>query len=242
MTSVELSIIVPAFNEENSLAPLLEQLLALHFPGSINYEIIVIDDASTDRTPNVIDGFIRFGIKAIRMEKNSGKGAAVSVGISKASGKFCIVQDADLEYDPSEIPQMLEIAHKFAGFAVYGSRVLGAKQRKGFFGAISYWPGQALSSWAFNIVLSVWVYLLRRIWITDTLTGYKLYPMEIFHNWSTSTKGFETDHEITSQILNSNRRIIEVPVSYTPRTKKEGKKIKAVDGLIAFRTFWIFRK
>jgi dolichol-phosphate mannosyltransferase len=242
MKHVELSIVIPAFNEENSLPPLLEKLLALQFPRKTDYEIIVVDDASTDLTYNVVEGFSHLGVKIYRLEKNSGKGAAVSAGIAMALGKFCIVQDADLEYDPDDIPGLLGAAQEFAGVTVYGSRVLGAKKKKGILGVIAYCPGQALSSWAFNIVLSAWVYALRRIWITDTLTGYKLYPMEIFDNWSATTKGFETDHEITSRILNRNGRILEIPISYTPRTKKEGKKIRAVDGLIALRTFWIFRK
>jgi hypothetical protein len=91
-------------------------------------------------------------------------------------------------------------------------------------------------------MLTGWIFIVRRVWITDSLTGYKLYPSDLFKSWKPITCGFETDHEITSRILNQEHRILELPIDYAPRSKQEGKKIRARDGVIALRTIWVYRK
>lgn len=240
--SIDLSIVIPAFNEEKSLPKLLEKLITLDFGDEVEYEIIVVDDASTDKSQESVQSFLENGIKFHRLPVNSGKGAAVRKGVSLSLGRYIIVQDADLEYFPNDIPKLLRAAIAAPGATVYGSRVLGAQSLSGFYGVARLWPKQSLPSWLFNILLTFWLFMIKKVWITDTLTGYKLYPREIFQEWSPTTNGFETDHEITSKILNDKRKIIEVPIDYSPRSKLEGKKIRAIDGYIALRTFWTFRK
>lgn len=242
MKPIELSIIIPAFNEEKSLPQLLEKLINLEYQESTTWEIIIVDDASTDSTAKIARKYLKSNIRFHQLEFNSGKGAAVQAGMRLAVGSHYIIQDADLEYFPNDIPFLYLCAKKNPGATIYGSRVLGAKQLQGFRGMILLWPKQALSSWLFNFFLTLWLFCIQKVWITDTLTGYKLYPSDIFASWFPKTLGFETDHEITSHILNENRNILEVPIKYEPRSKIEGKKIRAIDGYKALRAFWVFRK
>ena len=241
MNDVDLTVIIPAYNEEKSLPILLKQLLNLKLTFEPSMEIIVIDDASTDRTKSVTLDFINDNLKCYSLEKNSGKGAAVKFGIKCAKGSYLIIQDADLEYSPSDIPIIYKAAKDNNGAVIYGSRVAGAKQLKGLRKVLRLWPRQALSSWLFNFVLTTWVFALHRLIIRDTLTGYKMYQKSLFDNWQPITNGFETDHEITSYIIQQDKKIIEVPISYHPRSKAEGKKIKMSDGISAIKTFWRYR-
>jgi dolichol-phosphate mannosyltransferase len=241
MSGIELSIIVPAFNEEKFLPQLLKRLIGLEFSEPLSYEIIVIDDASTDRTSEIFSNTSDSRVIYHRLERNSGKGAAVKEGIRLARGRLLVIQDADLEYYPNDIPALVQNALDNPGAIVYGSRVLGAKRLRGIHGFIRLWPKQSLSSYVFNFLLSFWIFCVKRKWITDSLTGYKIYPEEIFENWTPITNGFEMDHEITLQILNHGRKILENPISYAPRSKLEGKKIRPIDGLIAIKTVWKFR-
>ena len=242
MSAIDLSIIIPAYNEEKFLPSLLKSLTDLQFVEPIKYEIIVIDDASTDGTSDLLNRHSYSSVLLHRLEVNSGKGAAVKKGISLATGRYLIIQDADLEYFPSDIPALLESAKRNPGASIYGSRVLGAKNLQGINGLIRLWPKQSIASFFFNYLLSVLIFILQKLWLTDSLTGYKLYPQDIFNNWAPLTNGFEMDHEITSRILTGKREIIEIPIKYAPRTKSDGKKIRAIDGLIALKTFWHFRK
>lgn len=242
MEAKDLSVLIPAYNEEKSLPILLDKLQKLEFSKPINFEVIVIDDASTDKTFQTTLPYKDKGVTVIRLTKNSGKGAAVRTGISRATGRHLIIQDADLEYFPSDIPKLLDAAMENPGSAIFGSRVLGAKDLGGLRGVIRLWPKQSMLSWIFNYILSCWLFFIRGCWFTDLLTGYKLYPAELFRDWLPETSGFETDHEITCQLLNSKKEIFEVPIQYLPRSKIEGKKIGAQDGFIALKTFWRYRK
>ena len=242
MSNYDLSIIIPAYNEANSIAQLLRKIGSLKFEDPLSFEIIIVDDASTDNTCESVSPFLSENVTLHKLEKNSGKGAAVKSGFRLARGRFFLVQDADLEYSPDDIPRMLDIALQNINATVYGSRQKGAKSLEGLRGVLKIWPKQAISSWLFNYILSFWVLTLRKVWISDTLTGYKLYPASIFEDWLPTTSGFETDHEITSRILNLNKKIIEVPIAYWPRSRIEGKKIRGIDGYLAIKTFWCFRK
>jgi hypothetical protein len=122
--------------------------------------------------------------------------------------------------------------------SIYGSRVLGQIRSSGWTGRH---PAQSLGPWLAGVILSVWTFLLYRHWISDTLTAYKLYPAQILKAMKLETSGFETDHEITAKLIRGGLKIVEVPISYHPRSAEEGKKIKPRDGFIAVWTLLKFR-
>jgi dolichol-phosphate mannosyltransferase len=233
-----LSIVIPAYNEEAFIGKLLEVLLALDLSSTgFTKEIIVVNDGSKDRTADIIASYP----VTLVNQQNAGKGAAVQRGIREASGEFVIVQDADLEYDPADyVPMLLAIRDRGAE-CVYGSRVLGQIRRKGW----GLTPGRheeaGFGPWLAGVVLSCWTCLLYQTWISDTLTAYKIYPRSVFSWMQVKTRGFETDHEITAKLIRRGLLIVEVPISYRPRSVAEGKKIKASDGLIAIWTLLRFR-
>lgn len=234
------SIIIPAYNEEAFIATLLERIIAVptHSIG-FKMEIIVVDDGSTDATSAKVNNFP--SIRLIR-QANQGKGAAVQRGVREATGDYILIQDADLEYNPSDYMQMLSVLNNHSNAVVYGSRTKGVIRDHGW-----CWPfpgkkpGQSIGPWIMNIVLSVVTLSLYRIWVTDMLTGYKIYPHGFLSSIQVKTTGFETDHELSSKLLKKNYNLFEVPVSYLPRTKEEGKKIKPSDGIKAIWCLIKFR-
>lgn len=200
-----------------------------------------MDDGSEDQTAQIAS---QFNIKYVYQE-NAGKGAAVQNGIKHSTGDFILIQDADLEYDISDISKMIDrllASEEPSNTAVYGSRVLrtrtnGTLSRV----ALRPVPGQSIGPWIANLALSCWAFLLYGEWISDTLTGYKLYPKRFFDENHIISSGFEADHEITAKLIRGGYAIVETPASYNPRSKTEGKKISAMDGLIAIRVFWVER-
>jgi dolichol-phosphate mannosyltransferase len=232
------SIVIPAYNEEAFIGTLLQRVLSVP-TESIGFakEIIVVDDGSKDRTSEVVR---RFPSVKLIVQQNQGKGKAVQHGLKEAAGDYILVQDADLEYSPEDyIPMLSALAAK--GGVVYGSRWLGQLREHGWSLTPGRHPQQSFGPWLANILLTLWTFLLYGRWITDTLTGYKIYPREFFSRVSIVTKGFETDHEITAKLLRAGIKIHEVPVSFFPRSIAEGKKIRARDGLIAVGTLLRFR-
>lgn len=235
-----LSIVVPAYNEERYIKQLLERIFAVPTEEiGFDKEVIVVDDGSTDATAEIAKHFA--SVKLIQ-QKNAGKGNAVRAGIRHATGDFILVQDADLEYDPSDYVSLLSAAQLSPPNCVYGSRPWGIIQRRGW-----RWPlpgkheNQGVGPWVMNLVLMVLTFLLYGRVISDMLTAYKLYPARIVQAFRTITNGFETDHELTARLIRSNVAIVEVPISYSPRTAEEGKKIRAIDGMIAVWTLLRFR-
>lgn len=234
----KLSIVIPAYNESRFIDRLLSIIEDIDTSQvGFSKEIIVVDDGSTDKTAEIAE--THRGVLVLR-QQNQGKGSAVSRGIRSASGDFILIQDADLEYDPNDYLVMLR-ALKNDCNVVYGSRFLGQLGKAGHVGLPGRHPKQYLSSWIAGIVLSIWTFILYGIWLTDTLTAYKIYPSDFIKAIDIKTKGFETDHEITSKIARKGLKIREVPISYFPRTVEDGKKIKAIDGIIAMWTLLRFR-
>ena len=225
-----LSIVIPAYNEERFIGALLEQIAAVDLePLGVRKEVIVIDDHSADRTPQIAAGFDWVLMR--RLERNSGKGQAVRAGIALATGDLLIIQDADLEYDPQDYVPMLTALLDGRGDIVYGSRYLrGGRHANQTWGA--YLGGRSLS-----VVARVFT----GTWLTDTVTALKLFPREVITSLALTTSGFELDHEITAKLVAGGYRIVEVPVSYAPRSKKEGKKIGLRDWFIGTRTYFRFR-
>ena len=176
---MKLTIVVPMYNEERFIRKMLDALIAALQDHEWEIEILVVDDGSTDLSCMEVRSIQSSRIRLLEMPTNSGKGAAVRFGISHASGDLVIVQDADLEYDPRDIPKMLKIyeKHDYQTCAVYGSRILGAKKYlSGWRSRIGLWHGQGLPQRGFNLSLSLFYLLLTRKWISDLLTGYKIYP------------------------------------------------------------------
>jgi glycosyltransferase involved in cell wall biosynthesis len=226
-----LSIVIPAYNEERFIATLLQQIRDLDLAAlGFTKEVIVVDDCSTDRTAEIVAEMP--DVRLIRQRPNAGKGRAVRAGIAAATGELLIIQDADLEYDPRDYVPMLQALRDGRADVVYGSRYLG-RGRHANQSLAAYLGGRSLSliAWAFTGAS-----------LTDTVTAYKLFRREDIAALTLETSGFELDHELTSSMLARGKRIVEVPISYAPRSRDEGKKIGPRDWFIAVRTFWRYRK
>ena len=233
------SIVIPAYNEEAFIGLLLKKLSGVDTESAgFDKEIVVVNDGSRDRTAEIVSN--KPGVRLINQE-NRGKGAAVQRGVQEATGDFVLVQDADLEYEPADIPAMLTALGHATDVAVYGSRILGVKDRQGLTLFPGLAPGQRLGPWVANRTLTILTFILYGRWITDLLTGYKIYPTAFLRSIKVKTAGFETDHELSAKLMRAGYSIREVPAQYRPRSIAEGKKIGPLDGLIAVWTLLRFR-
>lgn len=226
---MKVSIIVPCYNEEKTVGEVIKRLLAVPF-GKWNTEIIVVNDGSTDGTTSVLDD-VPSGVKVINLLKNSGKGSAVNAALKVATGDFAIIQDADLECNPEEIPLLLAALGDTTSdekIAVIGSRELQKQDNKGL-------PLSRLGS----LTITKLINILYGTSLTDTLMGYKLFPKSTFGYFKAG--GFESEMLFLSHLLKDGYRIVEVPVSYNPREEEEGKKIRYRDGIKIIIRVLIFR-
>jgi len=222
---MKLTVIIPAYNEKNTIQEIVRRVQATKLVD----EIIIVDDGSTDGTRALIapmDG--QDNVKVIFHEKNQGKGAAVSTGISAASGDVLMIQDADLEYDPREYPNLMKPIEEGLADVVYGSRFLGAPHR-----AILFWNMVA------NKLLTLMTNILYNNILTDMETGYKVFKREVVADMKIHAKRFDFEPEFTAKILKKNVRLFEVPITFNPRDYSEGKKIKMKD---AFEAVWTLLK
>ena len=214
-----LSVVVPAYNEESTVATILEQLLDLDCVK----EIIVVDDGSQDKTCEIVRGIGSPLVRLIEMESNQGKTAAVRRGLEEVSGDVTIIQDADLEYDPAEIPAVIEPILKGRADVVYGSRFLVRKASR----VLYFYHFLA------NKGLTFTSNLFTNLNMTDIETCYKAFRTPVIKTMSFTSKGFGMEVEITALISKTRARVFEVPISYYGRTYEEGKKIGYKDGLWA---------
>ena len=229
-----LTIIIPAYNEENTINSILERIKRVELIQNLKKEIIIIDDFSTDSTYQKILNYkeknLELNIKILKHTFNKGKGAAINYGIQKAKGNFIIIQDADLEYDPNEYNLLLKPI--LSGFAdvVYGSRFIGGKSHRVLF----FWHSIG------NKFLTFVSNMFTNLNLTDMETCYKLFRSEIIKNIKIKEKRFGFEPEITAKISKIPKiRIYEVGISYYGRTYDEGKKINWKDG---FRAIWCIVK
>jgi glycosyltransferase involved in cell wall biosynthesis len=224
--SIQVSIIVPLYNEQEFVATLLERVIAAPLPLNYAREIIVVDDASTDDSvAAVLDVALRFPevIRLIRSLKNRGKGAAVRRGIEEARGEFCIIQDADLEYNPKEYPQLLQPLVDGVADVVYGSRFASGARRR-----VLYYSHAVA-----NRMLTGLCNAACGLNLTDMETGYKAFRSSLLKSIPLRSNHFGFEPEITIKIAKRQARVYEVPISYEGRTYAEGKKIGLIDALQA---------
>lgn len=212
----KLSIIVPAYNEAHTIGTVLDALTATSLPHW-SKEIIVVNDGSTDGTEEALAPY-RQSITYVAHPVNRGKGAAVRTATALATGDAVIIQDADLEYDPADIPALLAALDGDIR-AVYGSR----RQR--------IWRSECPHYVAGVKLLTTLANTCFKSRLSDIYTGYKLVRADILKELDLASTGFEYEMEITARLLKAGYRIAEVPISYTPRDFREGKKIRPRDGL-----------
>lgn len=216
-----MSVVVPCFNEEATITDVLKRIRSAPL-GDV--EIIVVDDGSTDGTVEKLKTSAAglFDVLVVH-EKNRGKGEALKSGFTKASKDLVIVQDADLEYDPNDIPALIEPIAKGLADVVYGSRFIGGNARRVLF----FWHSLG------NKFLTVFSNMFTNLNLTDMETCYKLFRREIIQSLELREKRFGFEPEVTARLAAQDIRIYEVGISYSGRTYAEGKKIGWKDGVRA---------
>ncbi|WP_286008325.1 glycosyltransferase family 2 protein [Barnesiella viscericola] len=233
-TSHTLSIIIPAYNEEKTIAELLQRVLDADLGEGIGRELIVVNDCSTDSTGRIVEAFIATHpdapITYLKHDRNQGKGMAVRTGIQAVTGDYVVMQDADLELDPNDFAKMLP--HLLSGQyqVVYGSRFLVEENSHTY---VSYQMGGKF--------LSIMTNLLYGQHITDEPTCYKMFETRLLKSIPLDCKGFEFCPEVTAKVSRLGHKIKEVPIRYYPRSIEEGKKLRLKDGLQAIVTLLKYR-
>lgn len=221
----DVTILVPALNEEDTIGEVVERLLKL----PISKQIIVIDDGSSDRTPEILKGYEN-RILILTNPSRTGKGAAIRKALPSAIGRAVIIQDADLEYAPEQIPALVQPIVEGKQSAVYGTRFA-----KGF-------PkGMAFANKLVNLLLAWSVRLLFWRRITDEATCYKAFRRDLLLKMNLQCNRFEFCPEVTAKTFRLGERILEVPIAYEPRSKIAGKKIRWTDAPEAFWTLLKWR-
>ncbi|MEM9411375.1 MAG: glycosyltransferase family 2 protein [Planctomycetota bacterium] len=227
--SMLLSVVIPVYNEENSIRELIDQVLNV----AIRKEIVLVDDGSSDRSAQMIEEFVkshscdRNEIRFIKHKKNRGKGAAITTGFKSVRGDIVIIQDADLEYDPSEYPSLLKPIIEQKADVVYGSRFLGDHPHR----VLDYW--HYLGNKFFTTMSNCFTNLN----LTDMETCYKVFRRDVIDTIAPQLQQerFGIEPEITARIARHNYRVFELSISYSGRSYAEGKKIGLKDG---FNALW----
>lgn len=221
---MKLSIIMPVYNEEKTLRKILDSVRNAPLPDEIdNFSIIIVDDGSTDNTRDILKDIKEDSVDIFFHGKNQGKGAALRTGIQKADGDIIIIQDADLEYDPIEYPNLLNPIIQGKADVVYGSRFQGHGPHR----VVYYWHRMG------NSFLTIVSNMFTNINLTDMETCYKVFRSEIIKSIDIKENRFGFEPEITAKVAKKKCRIYEVGISYYGRTYEEGKKINWKDGVKA---------
>ena len=221
-----LTIVMPVYNEAATLRTALERLLAVDMP--LPSEVVIVDDGSTDGCTDLIADLVDDErVRLIRQVPNQGKGAALVRGFDEATGDLLTILDADLEYDPADIPVLCEPAVAGEARVVYGARSYGGHA------AYSFWFVLG------NKLVALWASMLFDAWITDVETCLKLAPTELWREVGITSSGFGIEAELTGKLLARGERIFEVPITYRARGREEGKKIQWTDGVEAL---WILTR
>ena len=216
------SFIVPAYNEAATLGEVLRRVEAL----DLDKQIVVVDDGSTDDTPRLLEEWSgRNGFHVIRQE-NHGKGAAIRAAIPHLDGDIAVIQDADMEYDPNEVPELIEPIRRGAADVVFGSRLSGGRPQRAYL----FWHLVG------NRFLSLLTNVLYNTTLSDMETGYKAFRTDVLLSLKLTENHFGIEPEITAQVCKAKLRIYEIPIAYYGRTYEEGKNITWRDG---FRAVWV---
>lgn len=221
---MRLSVVMPVYNERNSIAKIIERVLRL----DLDKELIVVDDGSTDGTREVLEELSNGsgalgsnGFRVIAHDRNRGKGAAVRTGIAAADGDVLVIQDADLEYCPEEIPMLIKPILDGWADVVYGSRFLGTHR--------------VFKIWHYlgNKFLTFIANLFYDTMLTDMETCYKAFRTRVVRDLELKSDGFDIEPELTAKVFKKKLRIYEMPITYHGRDFEEGKKITPLDGIPA---------
>ena len=217
------SFLIPAFNEARTIAEVIDRVSQLPFEK----QLIVIDDGSTDETPAILERLSegRDDMVVIRQE-NRGKGAAIRAGIPRIEGEIVVIQDADMEYDPAEVPSLIDPIVQGHADVVYGSRLAGGRPQRAYL----FWHLLG------NRFLSLFTGILYNTTLSDMETGYKAFRSDVLRSLDLRENDFAIEPEITGRICKLHLRIYELPISYYGRTYAEGKKITWRDG---FKAVWV---
>ncbi len=220
----KLSIITCAYNERQSILPVLERIRAAKL-GAWEKEMIIVDNCSTDGTRELLQHINWPEARVIFQPRNMGKGTSIRTGFAQATGDYGVIQDADLEYDPEELPLFLKAVDETGAQVVFGSRTLGGRA---IYRYIQNYFGVRALTWFTNFLFGGC--------LTDVAVGTKMIQCDVFRSLDLRGTGFDLDFELPAVILKTRQRVVEVPISYHPRTAAEGKKINPMDGL---RALWI---
>jgi glycosyltransferase involved in cell wall biosynthesis len=211
---MKLSIIIPVYNEKATILKVIQQVESVLLPEGISKEIIIVDDGSTDGTSDIIRGLEnRTLLRIFYRDKNSGKGAAVKLGLKEATGDILLIQDADLEYSPHHYPALLQPLLSNQADIVYGSRFLGSIKQMTVINRLA------------NQLANFTTWMLFGTRITDINTCFKMFKKDVLTGMDFSAERFGLDTEITAKVLNRGYRIHEVPIEYCARKDREGKKM-----------------
>ena len=228
----KVSIVIPVYNEEATIEQVIKQVLAANVLN-LEKEIIIVDDASTDNTVNLLHNHLHMQVIMVRHEKNQGKGAAIHTGFAKASGDIAVIQDADLEYDPKDLEKVLQPFLESEAKVVYGSRYLN--------------PSRALGFWHsfFNQLFTSFANFLIGQKITDIMTCYKAFNREVLDEIvpKLESQRFGFEPEVTAKVSKLGYKILEVQVSYSPRSRQQGKHMNfqgQVESLLALLKYTVF--
>ena len=217
------SFLIPAFNEARTISEVIDRVSQLPFEK----QLIVIDDGSTDETPAILERLSegRDDMVVIR-QQNRGKGAAIRAGIPRIEGEIVVIQDADMEYDPAEVPSLIDPIVQGHADVVYGSRLAGGRPQRAYL----FWHLLG------NRFLSLFTGILYNTTLSDMETGYKAFRSDVLRSLDLRENDFAIEPEITGRICKLHLRIYELPISYYGRTYDEGKKITWRDG---FKAVWV---
>jgi glycosyltransferase involved in cell wall biosynthesis len=224
---MKLSIVIPVYNEEATLAEIVKRVQATPY----DKELIIVDDASKDRSREILQGLAQEydNIRIFFHDRNRGKGAALRTGFSQVTGDVVLIQDADLEYNPVDYPELLKPIERGVADVVYGSRLVGAA------------PHRVLFFWHYvgNTMVTTLSNMFTNLNLTDMETCYKVFKAEIIKDIKIKSDRFGVEPELTAKIARKRCRIYEVPISYDGRDYSEGKKITWRDGIAAI--YYIIR-
>jgi glycosyltransferase involved in cell wall biosynthesis len=227
LSPMRVSFLIPAYNEAATIGEVLDRIAAL----DLDKQVIVVDDGSTDETAAIAERWSQDGAALVLRQANRGKGAAIRTAIPHMDGDIAVIQDADMEYDPIDVPALIEPIERGAADVVFGSRLSRGRPQRAYL----FWHRVG------NRFLSLLTGLLFNTTISDMETGYKVFRAEVLRSLELRQDGFGIEPEVTAKVCLRKLRIYELPIAYYGRTYEEGKKITWRDGLIAIRVLLAVR-